>query len=375
MTAQRQTRLPGATAPGAAAVFTCGLSGYRKVFGQQGKGAAMVSGKSRRADLGRGWPPTAPARYAAGVVLALTGARLNPGTNVLALLAAVVLAVSFLGFRAMRRIRRAARTSAETAERVAEADRMRAGLLATLGHDLRAPLAAAKAAVSGLRSTDVFLTSDDRGELLAAADESLERVARLVAGLLDMSRLEAGKLAVFPRPVVLGDAIERAVDDVGPQSVTVRVPAGLPEVMADPELMERVIVNLTRNAVRYSPPGIPPVLTACSNGGRVELRVIDNGPGIPDSDRERAFLPFQRLGDTSGSPGVGLGLALSRGLTEAMGGTLAPHETPGGGLTMVISLPGAGPTARADGREPIGTKLSGMSWPHTGDRKSSAFSS
>jgi two-component system sensor histidine kinase KdpD len=257
------------------------------------------------------------------------------------LLTAVALAVSFLGFRTARRSRRAARSAAEAARRVAEADRMRAALLATLSHDLRSPLAAAKAAVSALRAADVRLAADDRGELLVAADESLDQLARLAASLLDMSRLQAGKLSVFPRPAVLGDIVAHALDDIGQRSVTVRLPAGLPEVMADPALMERVIVNLARNALRYSPPGTPPLLTARARGGWVELRVIDRGPGIPRTERDRAFLPFQRLGDTSTSPGVGLGLALSRGLTEAMGGTLDPHETPGGGLTMVISLPAA----------------------------------
>jgi two-component system, OmpR family, sensor histidine kinase KdpD len=274
--------------------------------------------------------------------------------------AALALAVGFLGFRAARRSRRAAWTAAETARRVAAADRMRATLLATLGHDLRSPLAAAKAAVSGLRSTDVPLTADDRGELLAAADASLDRLARLAADLLDMSRLQAGKLSVFPRPAVLEDIIERAVNDVGLRSVSVRVPAWLPEVMADPELMERVIVNLARNALRYSPPGTPPLLTARADGGRVELRVIDRGPGIPAAECARAFLPFQRLGDTSTFPaGVGLGLTLSRGLTEAMGGTLDPHETPGGGLTIVISLPVVRRTARAAAPELIGAEPPG----------------
>ena len=269
------------------------------------------------------------------------------GATVSIVLAAVALGVSFLGFRAARRGRWAARTAAETARRVAEADRMRAALLATLGHDLRSPLAAAKAAVSGLRSADAPLTAEDRGELLAAADESLDQLARLAADLLDMSRLQAGKLSAFPRPAVLAEIIERAVDDVGPRSVAVSVPAGLPEIMADPGLTARVIVNLARNALRYSPPGSPPLLTARAYGGQVELRVIDRGPGIPAAERDRAFLPFQRLGDSSTSPGVGLGLALSRGLTEAMGGTLEPQETPGGGLTMVISLPAATGIVRA----------------------------
>jgi two-component system sensor histidine kinase KdpD len=314
-------------------------------------------------------PRGEPARYAVHaladvlalflpVVLAVAGGRLGLGADMLALLIFVALAVSFLGFRTTRRSRRAAWSAAEAARRVAVADRMRAALLATLSHDLRSPLAAAKAAVSDLRAADVRLTADDRGELLAAAEESLDQLVRLAASLLDMSRLQAGKLSVFPRPAVLGDIVAPALDDVGPDSVTVCVPAGLPEVMADPPLMERVIVNLARNALRYSPPGTPPLLTARARCGRVELHVIDRGPGIPRTERDRAFLPFQRLGDTSTSPGVGLGLALSRGLTEAMGGTLDPHETPGGGLTMVISLPAARRPARAAATELIGVERS-----------------
>jgi anti-sigma regulatory factor (Ser/Thr protein kinase) len=121
----------------------------------------------------------------------------------------------------------------------------------------------------------------------------------------------------------------------------VDIPDSLPEVRVDPAILERVIVNLTTNALRYSPAGQPPLLTASALGDRVELRVADRGPGIPEPERDRVFVPFQRLGDTDNTSGVGLGLALSRGLTEAMGGTLEPEETPGGGLTMVLSLPAA----------------------------------
>jgi two-component system, OmpR family, sensor histidine kinase KdpD len=106
----------------------------------------------------------------------------------------------------------------------------------------------------------------------------------------------------------------------------------------DPAILERVIVNLTGNALRYSPPGKPPLLAASALGDRVELRVVDRGPGIPADGLDHVFVPFQRLGDTDNTSGVGLGLALSRGLTEVMGGTLDPEETPGGGLTMIISL-------------------------------------
>jgi two-component system sensor histidine kinase KdpD len=156
-----------------------------------------------------------------------------------------------------------------------------------------------------------------------------------------MSRLEAGQLSVFPRPVGLDEIVARALDDLGPdgQSVLVEVPGSVPEVLSDPGVLERVIVNLASNALRYSPPGKPPLLTASSLGDRVELRVIDRGPGVPEAQRTRMFVPFQRLGDTDNTTGVGLGLALARGFAEAMGGSLEPEDTPGGGLTMILSLP------------------------------------
>ena len=243
---------------------------------------------------------------------------------------------------------------AEAARPIAEADRMRTALLAAVSHDLRTPLASAKAAVSSLRSLDIQLTAEDHDELLATADESLDRLTHLVDNLLDMSRLQAGAMSVFPRPADLEEIIARSLDDIGPPArpVLVDFPENLPEVMVDPAILERVIVNLTANALRYSPAAAPPLLTASALGDRVEVRVVDRGPGIPESDRDRMFVPFQRLGDTDNTTGVGLGLALSRGLTEAMGGTLEPEETPGGGLTMAISVPVAPGPARPAGGEP-----------------------
>jgi two-component system sensor histidine kinase KdpD len=231
--------------------------------------------------------------------------------------------------------------AAKAAGPIAEADRMRTALLAAVSHDLRTPLASAKAAVTSLRSADVQWGDEDRDELLATADESLDRLAHLVDNLLDMSRLQAGAMSVFPRPAGLDDAVARALDDlgIGRKAVVVDIPESLPAVRVDPGILERVIVNLVGNALRYSPAGSPPLLTASVLDDRVELRVVDRGPGIPEQDRDRMFVPFQRLGDTDNTTGVGLGLALSRGLTEAMGGTLDPEETPGGGLTMTLSLP------------------------------------
>jgi len=229
---------------------------------------------------------------------------------------------------------------AEAAKPIAAADRMRTALLAAVSHDLRTPLASAKAAVTSLRTPDVPWTKADIAELLATADESLDRLTHLVENLLDMSRLQAGALSLFPRPVGLDEVVARALDSVEPdgRAVTVDVPDSLPAVEADPAILERVIVNLVQNALRYSPAGAPPLLAGSALGNRVELRVVDRGPGIPDEDKERMFVPFQRLGDTDNTTGVGLGLALSRGLAEAMGGSLTAEDTPGGGLTMVISL-------------------------------------
>jgi two-component system, OmpR family, sensor histidine kinase KdpD len=227
------------------------------------------------------------------------------------------------------------------AARVAEADRERAALLATVSHDLRAPLAAAKMAVSGLRADYARLTTDDRADLLAAAEESLDRLAHLAAGLLDVSRLQAGARAVFPRPAQVGEIVAAALEALGPQPkpVLADIPSGLPEVMADPAIAERVIVNLAGNALRYSPAAAPPLLTARTAGNRIELRVVDHGPGIPATDRKRVFQPFYRPGALGDSTGVGLGLAVARGLAEMMGGTVEPEDTPGGGLTMVLTLP------------------------------------
>jgi two-component system sensor histidine kinase KdpD len=230
---------------------------------------------------------------------------------------------------------------AAEAEEVAEADRMRTALLAAVSHDLRGPLASAKAAVTSLRSQSVQWTDAERAELLATAEESLDQLASLIENLLDMSRLQAGALAVALRPVALDELVPRVLDDLGPRghASAIDVPETLPEVLADAALLERVLANLLANALRFSAAASPPLVAASYHAGHVEIRVIDRGPGILPEDRDRMFLPFQRLGDRDTSTGVGLGLALARGLTEAMGGSLVAEDTPGGGLTMTVTLP------------------------------------
>ena len=247
------------------------------------------------------------------------------------------------------------RAQASEADALAQIDRTRTALLAAVGHDLRTPLAAAKAAVSTLRSVDLDLSDEDREELVATADESLDRLAALISNLLDMSRLQAGAMAVELRPVAVDEVVARVLDDLGTGGGLVKVEvADVLEVLADPGLLERVLVNLVINAIRFSPHEHPPRLTAARIGEHVELRIVDQGPGIAPDQRDQVFLPFQRLGDTDNTTGVGLGLALSRGLTEAMGGSLEPEDTPGGGLTMVLRLragAGVGPAPSPGLRE------------------------
>jgi two-component system sensor histidine kinase KdpD len=232
------------------------------------------------------------------------------------------------------------RTQAAQAEALAEGNRMRTALLAAVSHDLRTPLASIKASVSSLRQTDVQWSEADEADLLATIEQNADRLDALIGNLLDMSRLHTGSLQPFLRPT--------AVDEVAPVAVgglddslrlEMAVPDGFPLVLADPGLLERVLANLFSNALRYSPAGRPPELHAVLDGGMVRLEVADHGPGVPDELKERIFEPFERVGDRH--PGVGLGLAVARGFAEAMGGRIGAFDTPGGGLTVRVTLPAA----------------------------------
>jgi len=232
--------------------------------------------------------------------------------------------------------------AAEAAEPFVEADRMRTALLNAVSHDLRTPIASAKAAVSSLRSREVAWSEPDRQELLANADLALDRLTALVTNLLDLSRLQAGVLSVVARPIGVDDVVSRALDHAAlGHPIELDIAEELPEVVADPGLLERVVANLVENAVRYTPPDQEIRVAASTHGSVVELRVIDRGPGIPSADREAVFAPFQRRDDKTASDGagVGLGLAIARGFTEAMHGTISLEDTPGGGLIAVVSLP------------------------------------
>ena len=230
------------------------------------------------------------------------------------------------------------RTQAAQAEALAEGNRMRTALLAAVSHDLRTPLASIKASVSSLRQTDVAWSAADEADLLATIEQNADRLDALIGNLLDMSRLHTGSLQPFLRPTAIDEVAPVAVGGLDDSlRLEMAVPDGFPLVLADPGLLERVLANLFSNALRYSPAGRPPELHAVLNGGTVRLEVVDHGPGVPDEQKELIFEPFERAGDRH--PGVGLGLAVARGFAEAMGGRIGALDTPGGGLTVRVTLP------------------------------------
>lgn len=236
--------------------------------------------------------------------------------------------------------------TAREAETLAETDQVRSALLSALSHDLRRPLASAVAAIGGLRAAH-GLSEADRAELLATADESLTTLSTLITDLLDVSRVQAGVLAVSLVRTDAASSILAALDELslGPADVELDLDPQLPSLTADPVLLQRVLVNLLANALRFSPPEHRPTVSTALRGELCEIRVVDHGVGVTQAQQSSIFQPFQRFGDTDNSTGLGLGLALSRGFTEGMGGTLIPEDTPGGGLTMVVSLPASGSRA------------------------------
>ncbi len=239
---------------------------------------------------------------------------------------------------------------AQQARELAEGNRIRTALLAAVSHDLRTPLAAIKAAVTSLRSDDVAWSPQDEAELLEAIEEGTDRLDHLVGNLLDMSRLQTGTVTPLIQEIDLDEVVPVALAGVPAGAVALDIPETLPMVLADPGLLERAVANVVENSVKYSPGGDRVLISASTLYDRVELRVTDRGPGVPDTAKERIFEPFQRYGDAPRGAGVGLGLAVARGFAEAMGGTLVAEDTPGGGLTMVLTLRAAGLAVPPAGR-------------------------
>lgn len=280
-------------------------------------------------------------RVAPGVDLVLRGRAVTPTDQPLLTAYAAHLAV-------LRERERAAADARHTAE-LAEANRTRTALLAAVSHDLRSPIAAVKAAVTSLRSGEIQWSAQDEAELLAAIEDGADRLEALVANLLDLSRLQMGVVNPLITEVDLTAAIRWTLTPLpNTDRVVVRTDSDLPPVIADPGLLDRILANLLENALHYSPEDTPVAIEAAPADRNVSLRVVDHGPGVPPSQHETLFTPFQRLGDVPAGTGLGLGLAAARGLAETMNATLAATDTPGGGLTMTLTLPTAGFPSKVD---------------------------
>jgi two-component system, OmpR family, sensor histidine kinase KdpD len=248
---------------------------------------------------------------------------------------------AFAAELASARERRRLRAEAGRAGQLADANELRSALLQAVSHDLRTPLASIKASVSSLCQEDIDWTAEESREFLATIAEETDRLISIITNLLDMSRIQAGALQPVLQAIGLEEVVPAAVASLGRRAdvIDVDIDETLPPVRGDAALLERAVANVIGNAVAFTPSGQRVRVEAGAFADRLDLRVVDRGAGIPRSDRERVFQPFQRLGDRHRGGGVGLGLAVTRGFVNAMGGTVEIDDTPGGGTTVVITLP------------------------------------
>jgi two-component system sensor histidine kinase KdpD len=272
-----------------------------------------------------------------GLVLALHG-RTLPADDRRMLEAFAAQAAALLE---RQRLRQRAREAAD----LAHGNAVRTALLAAVSHDLRTPLASVKAAISSLRQPDVRFAPEDEAELLATVEEGADRLESLIENLLDVTRLQTGAVQPLVTRIALDEVVPRALAGLPPERVRLEIDEALPMIRTDVGLLERIIANVTQNAVTHSASAQPVVVTASVREGTVVIRVVDRGRGVPDAHKDRMFSPFQRVGEAPPGSGVGLGLAVARGFAHALGGTLDAEDTPGGGLTMVLALPTGGEAA------------------------------
>ncbi len=235
---------------------------------------------------------------------------------------------------------------ARKADRLQQTDLVRTAILAAVSHDLRTPLSTIKASMSSLRDDSVRFSVQDRADLLAAADQAAEQLDSLLANLLDMSRLQTGVLTPLRQSVSVDEVVYRALFGLPTDRLAIDLAEDLPMIDTDRGLLERVVANIVANAITHSPSDRPVRLLAGEVPGSdprtLQIRVVDHGDGVPTADRDTMFAPFQRLGDSPAGAGIGLGLAVARGLAEAVDASIEVDDTPGGGLTMIISVPIAG---------------------------------
>jgi two-component system sensor histidine kinase KdpD len=226
------------------------------------------------------------------------------------------------------------------AEALRRSDALKTALLRSVSHDLRSPLMTILTSASALERGDLALDQDDRRDLLAAIHVEAERLDRFVSNLLDLSRLQAGAADPAPAVCSLDDLVVHAMSEIGDSSrIDVTLADDGPSVRADAHQIERVLANLIENALKYSPIDEHVAVHVGGAGGEAIVRVIDRGPGIPASELQSIFEPFQRGSATGGARGAGLGLAIARGFAEANGGRLWAESRAGQGATFALALP------------------------------------
>jgi two-component system sensor histidine kinase KdpD len=239
--------------------------------------------------------------------------------------------------RALSRERDRMQAEAIEAEAFRRSDELKTALLRSVSHDLRTPLTSMIAAGAALGSPSA--TPAERHDLSEAVVQQGRRLSRLVENLLDVSRLESGKAEPHREPVDLGELLEAARRSIGAgqEKVRLAIDAELPALSADPAQLERAFANLLENAVRHGN-GNPVLVRSRQVGPRLVVRVVDQGPGIPESEWKRIFEPFHS-GQPTEDGGIGLGLAIAKGFIEANGGEVAVEAMPGQGSTFVVAFP------------------------------------
>jgi two-component system sensor histidine kinase KdpD len=230
------------------------------------------------------------------------------------------------------------------AETLRRSDAVKTAILRTVSHDLRSPLTAIATAAGTLRNERLSLTDDDRRELLETIEVETRRLNRLVANLLDMSRLESGAAPPEPELWTVDDLIQQAIADTDAEGRVEFTAHDAPPVRVDAGQIERVLANLIENALKFSGPDDPVQVRVTATRAEVIVRVVDHGPGLPAEALERIFEPFYRHGRDG--RGAGLGLAIARGFAEANGGRLWAESRPGQGATFALALPAVTMPAR-----------------------------
>jgi two-component system sensor histidine kinase KdpD len=226
------------------------------------------------------------------------------------------------------------------AERLRLSDSVKTAILRAVSHDLRSPLTAIRVAAESLASPSVRLSDEDRARQLDTVRHESARLDRLVSNLLDLSRLQAGAPVSQRELVSVDELVSQALSGLGSEGrVHVELPVEPPLIEVDPVQVERVLVNLIENALRYSLPETAVVVRVAPVGEDVVVRVVDEGPGIPAGELDRIFEPFQQLAGADGGRGTGLGLAIAHGFAEANGGRIWAESAPGRGASFAVAFP------------------------------------